>query len=40
MCIRDSIRRLLEHLERKGLIVTREDYGGGRTINVPGLELA
>jgi hypothetical protein len=34
------IRRLLEHLERKGLIVTREDYGGGRTINVPGLELA
>ncbi|ARU15361.1 ATP-binding protein [Croceicoccus marinus] len=34
------IRRLLEHLERKGLIVTRENYGGGRTINVPGLELA
>ena len=31
------IRRLLEHLERKGAIVVREDYGGGRTLTVPGL---
>ena len=32
------IRRLLEHLERQGLIVVREDFGGGRTVMVPGLE--
>ena len=32
------IRRLLEHLERTGLIVVREDFGGDRTILVPGLE--
>ena len=32
------IRRLLDHLERKGLIVVRNDFGGGRTIMVPGLE--
>nr|WP_156521954.1 ATP-binding protein [Croceicoccus mobilis] len=32
------IRRLLDHLERKGLVVTREDYGGGRSISVPGIE--
>lgn len=32
------IRRLLEHLERQGLIVVREEFGGGRTILVPGLE--
>ena len=31
------IRRLLEHLEKKGLIVVREEYGGERTISVPGL---
>ncbi len=31
------IRRLLDHLERKGLIVVREDYGGGRSITVPGI---
>ncbi|MDD3798527.1 MAG: ATP-binding protein [Novosphingobium sp.] len=34
------IRRLLDHLERKGLVVVREDFGGGRTIAVPGLESA
>ncbi|MEN7537990.1 ATP-binding protein [Aurantiacibacter flavus] len=32
------IRRLLDHLERTGLIVVREDFGGERTITVPGLE--
>lgn len=32
------IRRLLDHLERQGLIVVREDFGGGRTVMVPGLE--
>ncbi len=32
------IKRLLEHLEKTGLIVVRNDYGGGRTIYVPGLE--
>ncbi|UVI40420.1 ATP-binding protein [Qipengyuania spongiae] len=31
------IRRLLEHLERQGLIVVREEFGGGRTVLVPGL---
>lgn len=34
------IRRLLDHLERKGLIVVRHDFGGGRTIIVPGIETA
>jgi hypothetical protein len=34
------IRRLLEHLEKKGVILVREDYGGGRTLSVPGLEHA
>ncbi len=34
------IRRLLDHLERLGLIVVRNDFGGGRTIMVPGLETA
>ena len=32
------IRRLLEHLEKTGLIVVREDFGGERSITVPGLE--
>ena len=32
------IRRLLEHLERLGLIVVREEFGGGRTISVPALD--
>ena len=32
------IRRLLEHLERLGLIVVREEFGGGRTITVPALD--
>jgi len=32
------IRRLLDHLERQGLIVVREDFGGGRSVMVPGLE--
>ncbi len=31
------IRRLLDHLERQGLIVVREEFGGGRTVLVPGL---
>lgn len=34
------IRRLLEHMERQGLIVVREEFGGGRTIIVVGLEEA
>lgn len=32
------IRRLLDHLERQGVIVVREEFGGGRTIMVPGLD--
>jgi hypothetical protein len=32
------VRRLLDHLERMGLIVVREDFGGERSIIVPGLE--
>lgn len=32
------IRRLLDHLERQGLVVVREEFGGGRSILVPGLE--
>ena len=32
------IRRLLDHLERMGLIVVREDFGGERSLSVPGLE--
>ena len=31
------IRRLLDHLERSGLIAMREDFGGERTITVSGL---
>jgi uncharacterized protein len=30
------IRRLLDHMERSGLIVVREEFGGERTIAVPG----
>jgi hypothetical protein len=30
------VRRLLDHLERQGLIVVREDFGGDREIIVPG----
>ncbi len=32
------IRRLLDHLERQGMIVVREEFGGGRTVMVPGLD--
>ena len=32
------IRRLLDHLERQGLIVVREDFGGERSITVHGLD--
>ena len=32
------IRRLLDHLEKQGVIVVREDFGGARTVMVPGLE--
>lgn len=31
------VRRLLDHLERLGLIVVREDFGGERSITVPGI---
>lgn len=34
------IRRLLDHLERLGHIVVRNDFGGGRTVFVPGLDHA
>lgn len=33
------IRRLLEHLEKSGLIVVRTDYGGRRSIGIPDLGL-
>ena len=33
------IRRLLDHLERSGLIVVRTDYGGRRSIGIPDLGL-
>ena len=32
------IRRLLDHLARTGLIAVHEDFGGERTITVPGIE--
>jgi hypothetical protein len=32
------LRRLLDHLESLGLIVIREEFGGGRSVLVPGLE--
>lgn len=31
------IRRLLEHLEKSGLIVVRTDYGGRRSVGIPSL---
>jgi len=34
------VRRLLEHLERQGRIVVREDFGGERSITVPALPAA
>ncbi|AKM11948.1 ATP-binding protein [Croceicoccus naphthovorans] len=34
------VRRLLDYLEREGLIVVREVFGGGRKIFVPALEAA
>lgn len=33
------IRRLLEHLEKQGLIVVRTDYGGRRSVGIPALGL-
>ena len=35
-----NVGRLLDHLERQGLIVVREDFGGERTVTVAGLETA
>ncbi|GAA4051606.1 helicase HerA domain-containing protein [Parerythrobacter jejuensis] len=32
------IRRLLDHLEKLGLIVIREEFGGGRSLLVPGID--
>ncbi|MCM0000125.1 MAG: ATP-binding protein, partial [Erythrobacter sp.] len=34
------VRRLLDHLERQGRIVVREDFGGERSITVPLLPAA
>ncbi|TAD74959.1 MAG: ATP-binding protein [Sphingomonadales bacterium] len=34
------VRRLLDHLERQGLIGVREDFGGERRISVPGVPAA
>lgn len=34
------VRRLLEHMERNGLIVMRTDFGGRRSIGVPDLGLS
>lgn len=31
------VRRMLDHLERAGLIVVREEFGGDRSISVPGI---
>lgn len=31
------VRRLLDHLERGGLVVVREDFGGDRSITIPGI---
>ena len=31
------VRRMLDHLERAGLIVVREEFGGDRNITVPGI---
>lgn len=33
------IRRLLEHLEKSGMIVVRTDYGGRRSVGIPELGL-
>ncbi|WP_420383066.1 ATP-binding protein [Novosphingobium sp.] len=33
------IRRLLDHLEKQGLIVVRTDYGGRRSVGIPALGL-
>jgi hypothetical protein len=34
------IRRLLEHLEKSGLIVVKTDYGGRRSIGIPELGVS
>ncbi len=34
------VRRLLDHLERQGRIVVREDFGGERSISVPDMPAA
>ena len=34
------VRRLLDHLERLGRIVVREDFGGERSITVPMISAA
>ncbi len=34
------IRRLLDHLEKSGFIVLRTDYGGRRSVGIPGLNLS
>jgi uncharacterized protein len=33
------IRRLMENLEKGGVIVLRTDYGGRRSVGIPGLNL-
>ena len=33
------VRRLIEHMEKNGLIVVRTDFGGRRSIGVPDLGL-
>jgi hypothetical protein len=33
------IRRLIEHLEKSGLIVIRTNFGGGRSVGIPELGL-
>jgi hypothetical protein len=34
------IRRLIDHLERSGLIVVRTDFGGRRSIGIPHLGVS
>jgi hypothetical protein len=33
------VRRLIEHMEKNGLIVVRTDFGGRRSIGIPDLGL-
>jgi len=34
------VRRLLDYLEKSGLIVVRTDFGGRRSVAIPGAGIA